>query len=103
MELDVCAEYRIPHSEFLRWSQQDRSKAIHQYINSRTRCSGCGTMPDEWNEETGGSRFAYRAEARRCRGCQVKQGEQQSLEKQGHTGNGLYVALVKNMEGRPNG
>lgn len=65
----VCAEYRIPHSEFLGWDEADRDKAIWWYVRTKETCSGCGTRRDEWNPDKGGHEHAYVATARRCHGC----------------------------------
>ncbi|WP_062441252.1 hypothetical protein [Herbidospora daliensis] len=59
----------MPHSEFLKWSQDDRDKAIWQMVRSRQRCSGCGTRADEWDPDKGGRTDAYYAEITQCRGC----------------------------------
>ena len=71
MELGVCHHYRIPHSEFLAWSQDDRDKAIWMFVRARQTCSQCGTRADEWDPAQGGNRRAYLAEVQVCRGCQA--------------------------------
>ncbi len=45
VEMSVCREYRIPRSEFLRWSEDDRHLAIAELVDSRSACTGCG-VPD---------------------------------------------------------
>ena len=57
-------------------------------------------MTWEWREDEGGSRWAYRAELARCRGCQVKESEEKRQEKAGVTGGGLYVKLAPEMKGK---
>lgn len=63
----VCAAYRLPHSRFLAWSEDDRNKAIAWYLRERDTCPSCGTRPEEWD---GGRRRAYRATEHRCHGCE---------------------------------
>lgn len=79
MELGVCHHYRIPHSEFLSWSADDRDKAIWVWLRERQTCSSCGTRPDEWDPEQGGHRRAYLAETVICRGCQAVAGRDAAL------------------------
>lgn len=73
----VCAEYRIPHSRFLSWSQEDRDKAIWFQVRQRQTCPQCGTRADEWE----GDRNAYVASFHHCRGCEVKARSEDELEK----------------------
>ncbi|MGR6922547.1 hypothetical protein ACU635_50550 [[Actinomadura] parvosata] len=96
LELDVCAEYRIPHSVFLSWSDEDRDKAIWHHIWRRQTCKSCGTRPDEWDESRGGHRYAYVAEPRRCRGCEVKEAAHASLV--GDEGRGVHIVMLRNEE-----
>ncbi|WP_433445727.1 hypothetical protein [Nonomuraea sp. CA-141351] len=98
LELDVCAAYRIPHSEFLRWSADDRDKAIWHHLWKRQTCPNCDTRRDEWDESRGGHRHAYAGEKRRCRGCEVKAATQASIVPE--DGEGVYVVLVPNEEVR---
>lgn len=68
----MCAEYRISHTEFLRWDPDDRAKALAAYARQRRTCSHCGTRPEEWDPERGGDRDAYLPTVKvPCRGCQV--------------------------------
>jgi hypothetical protein len=53
---------------FLSWSKSDRDKAIVQYVRAKRVCK-CGTRPEEWDPEKGGSRDAYKAELGHCQGC----------------------------------
>lgn len=96
LELSVCAEYRIPHSEFLRWPQDDRDKAIWYHIRERQRCQACKTRPDEWDESKGGYRWAYMAEERRCRGCEVL--EAGRAAQAADQGRGVHVVLARNAD-----
>ena len=90
----VCAHYRIPHSTLLDWPADDRSKAIWWHIRTKTTCSGCGTRPEEWDEDLGGDRHAYAATEYRCPGCEQVQAKQASLGDE--QGRGVYVALKPN-------
>lgn len=80
LELAVCADYKIPHSRFLGWSQDDRDKAIWQRIRRSETCGSCGTHPDEWDEDRGGHRRAYTASIVVCPGCEVRQREEAELK-----------------------
>lgn len=93
-ELGVCHHYRIPHSAFLTWSQDDRDKAIWTYLRERQTCPDCGTRPEEWDPDKGGDRAAYRAVVRTCRGCQERQSRLDTLA-DGQRGRGMYVALQR--------
>ncbi len=91
----VAKEYGIPHSVLLdRWDEEDRAKAIAFMIHEAQTCSRCGTQPWEWDEEEGGSKFAYYPRERICRGCEVKDYIQEDKSKSKKTG--LYVELVPN-------
>ncbi|MEV1245082.1 hypothetical protein [Nonomuraea sp. NPDC049750] len=96
LELDVCAAYRIPHSEFLRWDADDRDKAIWHHIWRQEECQHCRTRDEEWDESRGGYRYAYVAEKRRCRGCEVKEAAQETVTAE--DGRGVYVAMIRNEE-----
>ncbi|GAA4221553.1 hypothetical protein GCM10023075_10550 [Streptosporangium album] len=93
VELAVCHHYRIRHSEFLAWSDEDRDKAIWQHIRVRQACGSCGTRPQEWDETRGGDRNAYVAEPERCRGCELKEAAQDSLT--GDEGRGVRIVLTR--------
>jgi hypothetical protein len=88
----VCALYRIPHSAFLGWSDDDRNKAIWQHIRERQRCPNCRTRAEEWDERRGGHRHAYIPVEARCRGCELKQGKEASMAGE-DLGRGVYVEL----------
>jgi hypothetical protein len=97
IELGVCHHYRIPHSEFLSWSDDDRAKAIWTYIRERTTCSQCGTRAEEWDPAKGGHRRAYIATVETCRGCQAMKTRENGLTDQQRAG-GNHVVLRKNPE-----
>lgn len=91
----VCADYHIPHSEFLGWARSDRDKAVWWYTRQRETCS-CGTRPDEWNEEKGGHRVAYVAKIRQCPGCVETERTREAREVKDNRG--MHVDLVRNKE-----
>ena len=93
----VCAEYRMPHSEFLAWTQLDRDKAIWWHVRDRATCQSCGTRDEEWDEEVGGDRFAYAPAVGHCRGCEVKGQAQRELDgaPDGAYRVGSYATLVR--------
>jgi hypothetical protein len=92
----VCSAYRIRHSEFLRWDPDDREKAITWHVRQAEACPGCGTRPEEW--ET--SHNAYVAEKRRCRGCEIRQQAEASVDEQ--DGRGVHIVLRKSAGQRAN-
>jgi hypothetical protein len=73
----VARYYRISHSVFLAWSKADRDKALWAHIREAQTCSGCGTRPEEWDPDQGGSRTAYLPSVTTCPGCQ-RIGERQA-------------------------
>lgn len=89
----VAAEYRIPHSHFLRWSPDDRDKAIWWHVRKTTACPRCRTRAEEWDPGRGGRRDAYRAELDRCDGCVEIERSNAAPEAQGR---GVFVRLVPN-------
>lgn len=62
----LCAEvYHISHTEFLRWGEGDRQKAIAWEIRRRNTCPTCGTRNEEWLE----GKRPYRPDKHTCIGC----------------------------------
>lgn len=96
MELAVCHHYRIPHSQFLGWAEQDRDKAIWWHVRQLQTCQSCGTRSEEWDETRGGRRDAYGPQSQICRGCEVKQGYEASIHDE--QGRGERVVLIRNPE-----
>lgn len=92
----VCAEYGIPHSHFLggplRWTPGDREKAIWWHVHEQERCGSCGTRRSEWDDKQGGNRDAYAAKKVRCRGCEVKEVGEKSLNEK-RDGKGVRIEL----------
>lgn len=89
----VCAEYKISHTAFLAWSQEDRDKAIWWHLRERERCPSCGTRPAEWDPEAGGDRRAYAPKVVTCRGCQQIEARRDALT--GGEGHGVQIVLVR--------
>lgn len=92
LELRVCDHYRISHSQFLSWSEDDRDKAIWMFIRERQTCQQCGTRPEEWDPAQGGDRDAYHAVVTVCRGCQERESRLDTLT-DAQRGRGVYVGL----------
>lgn len=69
LEMAVCMKLGIRHSEFMSWDRDDRDKALWFHIHELETCPDCGTRPDEWDPDKGGSDTAYRAELHKCWGC----------------------------------
>lgn len=84
----LCAEYQIPHTEFLSWAPEDRAKALAFLIEKNERCTLCGTAPWEWEED----KYAYSTEEKFCQGCYMKH---VSTEGQGRLP-GTTVELTRN-------
>lgn len=99
MEIAVSYQLGIPHSEFLRWDQDDRDKAVWHYLRERDRCGTCGTRRAEWDEKRGGNRRAYVAELERCPGCEQLEAAHAALaadRRKGVVGRGVHVVLRPN-------
>jgi hypothetical protein len=60
-----CYEAGLPHSTFLSWDPEDRSKTIAWALEKGDRCSSCGTAPWEWAAD----QQAYVAVRQQCPGC----------------------------------
>jgi hypothetical protein len=96
----VCADYHIPHSVFLSWSQSDRDKAIWWHIRKRETCTSCGTRAEEWKTDPN----AYTWKVESCPGCHARElGHRQALrmmKREDPKASGLppwqWVGLVKN-------
>jgi hypothetical protein len=69
MEMSYCYENGIPHSEFLGWSPEDRSKTLAFMMEKGLRCDMCGTAEWEWEAD----RRAYEPVEKFCMGCYLKQ------------------------------
>jgi len=69
MELSLCNEWGIPHSEFLEWEPDDRSKAAAFVMEKSLRCDLCGTAQWEWDENI----KAYSPIEEFCMGCYYKE------------------------------
>ncbi len=68
-----CNTHGLSHSEFLTdWSDEDRAKALAYMAFESKVCGLCGTAPWEWDEEQGGSKFAYEPVEEICPGCEKK-------------------------------
>lgn len=78
LDLQLCAEYHIPHSEFLSWEPEDRAKAVAFMLEKNERCQMCGTAKWEWDPDQGGRKFAYEAVEELCQGCLRKETLQES-------------------------
>lgn len=101
LELRVCRAYQIPHSQFLGWSHDDRSKAIWELARSAQVCSGCGTRAEEWQPEHGGHLQAHRAVPEFCPGCHQLEALQATLRSLGdQERRGYHVKLIRNEEVR---
>ena len=98
LELRVCSHYKRFHSEFLALSQDDRDKALWQYLRERQTCSHCGTRSEEWDTEAGGRRDAYVAVLMDCQGCVVRLRGEQDHQRELEAFRGTRIGLVRNPE-----
>lgn len=64
-----CGPRALPLSQFLAWDEADQHAALIWQAQEARRCSGCGTLPEEWDVEQGGSPDAYHAAKHLCLGC----------------------------------
>jgi len=96
LEVKVGAKYHRFHSEFLALSQDDRDKAIWEYLRERNECPHCGTRSEEWYDDAGAYRRVYVAELVECEGCVVKQRGEKDFEHELAEFRGLRVGLVRN-------
>jgi len=98
LELRVCSHYKRFHSEFLALSQDDRDKAIWQYLRERQACPHCGTRSEEWDPDAGGRRDAYVATLMECEGCVVRLRGEQDHQQELEAFRGTRIGLVRNPE-----
>jgi len=96
--MSYCGPKGIPLSRFLSWSEQDQDAALAWQAHDNRRCPGCGTHPDDWVEDKGGSRYAYHAEAYVCQGCVESQRMTES-EAVVKGGRGVHVRLAAGSHG----
>lgn len=100
-ELEVCDSAGIPHSFFLggplRWSDDDRDKAIAYKRVQRQRCSACGTFPDEWYDADGRpvDELVFKPVAVDCFTCAERDGFVRELQKSGRDLDGVSVRMVR--------
>jgi hypothetical protein len=66
--MSYCSEHGIPHSEYLEWEAEDRSKLIAYLLENSERCSMCGTAGWEWKE----NKYAFTPVDEFCQGCYQK-------------------------------
>lgn len=88
-EMAVCEHYRIRHSEFLRWGEEDRAKAIWFRSRQLATCPSCGIRPEEAD--------AYVTETRVFPCCQKRERAEEDLAKMPtlQRGRGARIVLVK--------
>lgn len=93
--MEYCAPLGIPHSKFLEWSPEDRSKAVSYTAWKKKFCSGCGTESDTWLDEDGTAIEPppYMANIQHCLGCATLEEARATLPKD--AGQSYKVFLVK--------
>lgn len=95
-EMDYCGPLGIAWDEFLSWPRRSRDAAIIWTQRKRQACPSCGTRPEEWDPDRGGSDVAYAAEVRSCRGCETRASAESQLPKDTP---GAHIVLVPHQEG----
>ena len=92
-ELELCAAYGIPHSQFLggdgRWSELDRAKALAWAEWQRAVCPECHTRLEEWDRD----RHAYVTDTLRCPGCELIEQERDHVPTD-RSGYGVKIQLL---------
>lgn len=66
LEMRLCKEWRIPHSEFLSWTPEDQAKALGHYVFEAQRCDSCGIHPTDWPDP---DEPDFEVATRVCPGC----------------------------------
>lgn len=83
-----CGPRGLPHSFFLGgphlWTQADRDKALAWQELDRQTCKGCGTRPEEWDPEQGGSRDAWEYVIDVCPGCERREATEARMQDKEH-------------------
>jgi len=87
--MSVCADYKIPHSEFLSWIDSDRDKAVWWHIRQAEKCPSCGTREGDWAKDHN----AFIGDLKRCRGCEIRERTQESVTDA--DGRGVHVVLKR--------
>jgi hypothetical protein len=98
LELKVCHHYRLRHSEFLGWDQDDRDKAIWSVLRELETCAGCGTRPDEWEDDLD----AFEAANELCRGCRALEIGREAYKDRSPPA-GVHVVLKRKRPGGSDG
>lgn len=73
-ELSYCVPLALPHSQFKSWDEDDQDKALAYMDDKSYRCGGCGTRPDDWDDDPD----AYIADVVVCKGCERLEMERQN-------------------------
>lgn len=66
IEMRLCKEWQIPHSQFLSWDEEDQAKALGYFYHEAQRCAACGIHPDDWPDP---AEPLFEAVAETCPGC----------------------------------
>jgi hypothetical protein len=91
--MDYCGPRGIPLSVFLDWDQQDQDNALMWQAHEARRYPD-GTHPDDWDEDTGGSRRAYHVHIDTHPGARLIEKAMYSPEFK-EAGEGAHVHLVR--------
>lgn len=69
--MEYCSPLGIPHSEFLRWDEDDQDKALAFMIFKAELCPKCATKNTGWVDEKGRwlNEPRYEAVTYHCFGC----------------------------------
>lgn len=92
LEMRLCKEWGIPHSQFLEWDETDRAKAIAHHLHEGQRCGQCGIHPAEWDPEEYPPPFE--SELRTCPGCEELAKRRRHLQEQGKSSPSLMDGVT---------
>lgn len=79
--MEYCGPIGLPHSRFLSWDPDDQDKAMAWVFHKASRCSQCGTFPEEWLDGDGMPVYPppYMAGSEICLGCETLDAERKLL------------------------
>jgi hypothetical protein len=95
--MEYCAPLGIPHSKFLGWSDEDRSKAISYMQWKKKFCQRCGTDPSEWIGPDGKTVEPppYEPVTHVCYGCAALEEERVALSKEDSSSSKYHTFLQR--------
>lgn len=80
-----------------RWTPLDRDKSLAYELLLREQCPKCGTLPEDWQDQSTNNVHehpVWAAVLRRCYGCQEVERVQETMPKDRRRAAGGFVALI---------